>query len=123
MAEDSALVFIAPGDSVDAIVQKIRGAGTDSIELLVPDDTPSLQALGGFARLRQSLERDHISLLVISSDEKTLNAARLNQLDTVGVQGVRVGPPPAWQRRRSLCDAGAAARDDRRGGCRVPRRA
>jgi hypothetical protein len=94
MAEDSALVFIAPGDSVDAIVQKIRGTGTDSIELLVPDDTPSLQALGGFARLRQSLERDHISLLVISSDEKTLNAARLNQLDTVGVQGVRVGPPP-----------------------------
>jgi hypothetical protein len=94
MAEDSALVFIAPDDSVEAIVQKIRGTGNGSIELLVPDGTPALQALGGFARLRQSLERDHISLLVISSDEKTLNAARLNQLDTVGVQGARVPPPP-----------------------------
>ncbi|MFL5807040.1 MAG: hypothetical protein ACJ8CR_35580 [Roseiflexaceae bacterium] len=93
MAEDSALVFIAPSDSVDAIVQQIRGAGAGSVELLVPDGTPALQALGGFARLRQSLERDHISLLVISSDEKTLNAARLNQLDTVGVHGARVAPP------------------------------
>jgi hypothetical protein len=91
--EDSALVFIAPSDSVDAIMQKIRDAGADSVELLVPDGTPALQALGGFARLRQSLERDHISLLVICSDEKTLNAARLNQLDTVGVHGARVAAP------------------------------
>jgi hypothetical protein len=36
-----------------------------------------------------------VSLLVISSDEKTLNAAQLNQFDIVGVTGARVGPPAA----------------------------
>jgi hypothetical protein len=93
MADDSALVFIAPGDSVDAIVRKIRETGASSIQLLVPDDTTVLQARRGFARLRQLIEGDGVSLLVISSDEQTLSAARLNQIDTVGVQGARVMPP------------------------------
>jgi hypothetical protein len=95
MAEDSAIVFVAPDDNIDSIVRKIREAGARSVELLVPDGTPALQALGGFVRLRQALERDGVSLLVISSDEKTLNAAQLNQFDTVGVTGARVGPPAA----------------------------
>lgn len=95
MASDSALIVVSPSDSVDTIIQKVRGAGADSVELLVPDGTASLQALGGFARLRQSLERDRIGLLVISSDEKTLNAARLNHLDTMGVQGAQVTFPAA----------------------------
>jgi hypothetical protein len=95
MADDSALVIVAPNDNVDAIVEKIRGSGADRIQLLVPDGTPALQALGGFARLRQSLGPDWTSLLVITSDEKTLNAARLNQLDTMGVEGTRVAFPAA----------------------------
>jgi|GEM_PF-931236 hypothetical protein len=94
MAEESALVFIAPEDNLDEIEQKIRAVGNNTIELLVPDGTAVLQVLGGFARLRQSLEPDKISLLVISSDEKTLNAARLNQFETISVQGARVAPPP-----------------------------
>lgn len=94
MADDSALVVVEPSDSVDAIAQKVHDAGANSVELLVPDGTEALQALGGFARLRQSIERDRIGLLVISSDEKTLNAARLNQFDTVGVQGARVTLTP-----------------------------
>lgn len=95
MAEDSALVLVSPGDTIDAIVQKVRAAGAASVELLVPEGTAALQALSGFARLRQALERDRVGLLVISSDEKTLNAARLNQLDTVGVQGAKVTFPAA----------------------------
>jgi hypothetical protein len=93
MADDSALIVVAPGDSVDAIIRKIRGAEAQSVQLLVPDGTPALQALGGFARLRESLERDQVDLLVISSDEKTLNAARLNQLTTLGVEGAQVAIP------------------------------
>lgn len=94
MADESALVFIAPGDSVDEILQKIRGSGAKTVELLVPDGTLALQALGGFEKLRKSLELDRINLLVISSDEKTLKAAREGKVDTVGVQGARVPPPP-----------------------------
>ncbi|HEX5692975.1 MAG TPA: hypothetical protein VFX76_23345, partial [Roseiflexaceae bacterium] len=93
MADDSALVLVAPGDSVDTIVRKIRQTGAPSVQLLVPDDTPVLQARRGFERLRQRIEGDGVSLLVISSDEQTLSAARLNQIDTVGVQGARVMPP------------------------------
>lgn len=93
MAADSALIVISPRDSVETIIQKVRGAGAPSVELLVPDGTAALQALGGFARLRQSIERERIGLLVISSDERTLNAARLNQLDVVGVEGARVTLP------------------------------
>jgi hypothetical protein len=93
MAEDSTIVFVAPEDSIDSIVRKIRDTHTRSVQLLVPDGTPALQALSGFLRLRQALERDLVSLLVISSDEKTLNAAQLSQFDTVGVTGARVGPP------------------------------
>ncbi len=95
MPEDSAIVFVAPDDSIDSIARKVRAAGARSVQLLIPDETPALQALGGFVRLRQTLEPDMVSLLVITSDEKTLNAAQLNQIDTVGVAGARVGPPAA----------------------------
>ena len=92
MADDSAIVFVAPSDNIDAIVRKVHAAGTPGVQLLVPDDTAVLQIRRGFARLRQLTEG--INLLVISSDEQTLSAARLNQIDTVGVQGARVMPPP-----------------------------
>jgi hypothetical protein len=95
MAEDSAIVFVAPEDSIDSVVRKIRDTHSRSVQLLVPDGTPVLQTLTGFLRLRQTIERDLVSLLVISSDEKTLNAAKLSQFDTVGVTGARVGPPAA----------------------------
>src|SRR5262245_26928432 len=92
-AVESALVPVLPDDTIESIVTKVRGTGATTVELLVPDGTPALQALGGFERLCRTLERDNIGLLVISSDEKTLNAARLNKLDTLGVEGVRVAPP------------------------------
>src|SRR5262245_11956192 len=95
MAEDSTIVFVAPEDSIDSVTRKIRGTGARNVQLLVPDGTPALQVLSGFLRLRQALEHDPVSLLVISSDEKTLNAAQLSKFDTVGVTGARVGPPAA----------------------------
>lgn len=90
----SALVLVQPTDSVESIVAKLRETGSDNIQLLVPDDTASLQALGGFAWLREAVDRDRIGVMVISSDDKTLNAARLNQFDVVGVEGARVVAPP-----------------------------
>src|SRR4029079_16329245 len=72
---------------------RIRGQGATHVQLLVPDGTAALQSLGGFQRLLQKLEADNVSLLLISSDEQTLNAARLSQVETVGVHGARVSPP------------------------------
>jgi hypothetical protein len=92
-AGESALVPISPDDSIESIATRIRGEGATHVQLLVPDGTAALQSLGGFQRLLQKLAADHVSLLLISSDEQTLNAARLSQIETVGVQGARVSMP------------------------------
>jgi hypothetical protein len=92
-AGESALVPISPDDSIEKIAARIRGEGATHVQLLVPDGTAALQSLGGFQRLLQKLAADHVSLLLISSDEQTLNAARLSQVETVGVQGARVSMP------------------------------
>src|SRR5688572_29488476 len=92
-AGESALVPISPDDSIESIATQIRGEGATHVQLLVPDGTAALQSLGGFQRLLQKLAADHVSLLLISSDEQTLNAARLSQVETLGVQGAQVTIP------------------------------
>ena len=117
-AGESALVPISPDDSIESIATRIRGAGATHVQLLVPDGTAALQSLGGFQRLLQKLAADQVSLLLISSDEQTLNAARLSQIETVGVQGARVAMPNqraaanARRGNRSLCDALLSGRAD-----------
>ncbi len=92
-AGESALVPISSDDSIEAIATRIRDTGATQVQLLVPDGTRVLQSLGGFQRLLQKLAADQVSLLLISSDEQTLNAARLSQVETMGVQGARVSSP------------------------------
>jgi len=104
-ADESALVPIAPDDSIESIASRIRGADATHVQLLVPDGTAALQTLGGFQRLLQKLAADKVGLLLISSDEQTLKAARLSQVETVSVQGARVSIPSA----RSVANADAAA--------------
>jgi hypothetical protein len=105
-AGESALVPVAPDDSIESIATRIRGAGAAHVQLLVPDGTAALQSLGGFQRLLQKLAADRVSLLLISSDEQTLNAARLSQIETVGVQGAHVSVP---RKRAPAANTGAAA--------------
>jgi hypothetical protein len=102
---ESALIPVAPDDTLESIAIRIRGAGAAHVQLLVPDGTAALQSLGSMQRLLQKLEADHIGLLLISSDERTLNAARLSQIETVGVQGARVSLPS----KRGGAIAGAEA--------------
>ncbi len=92
---ESALVLVQPDDTVEAIAEKVRRTGASSVELLISDGTAALLARGAFTALRMSLERERVSLLVISSDTQILEAARQSRLDTVGVEGARVTVPPA----------------------------
>jgi hypothetical protein len=92
-AVESALVPVDTEDTIDSIFAKVRSAGAASVQLLVPDDTAALQTPRGFERLRRRLEAEGITLLVISSDTQTLEAARRNQLLTMAVQGARVQTP------------------------------
>lgn len=106
VADDSALVFVLPEDKVDTIISKVRNTGATNVQLLVPDGATALQTAVDVERLRHSAERDHIDLLVISSDEKILDAARRGQIETVGVSGTRVMAPAAIP---SVVNGGVAA--------------
>ena len=97
-AGESALVPISPDDSIESIATRIRGQGATHVQLLVPDGTAALQSLGGFQRLLQKLAADHVSLLLISSDEQTLNAARRHGLSPGRVSQKRREFHDDWQR-------------------------
>ncbi len=91
MAEEgSALVVIQPEDGIDAILTKIRAAGTTRVQVLVPDGITVLQSTGSYETLRRSLMQDQIEMEIISSDETILKAARSNQFNTIAVQGTHV---------------------------------
>lgn len=92
VADESALVLVLPDDTVDTIIAKVRETGAAHVQLLVPDGVTALQSPAGVAQLRTSTARNQIELQVITSDEATLDAARVGQLVTIGVSGTRVTP-------------------------------
>lgn len=91
-ADGANLVLVMPDETVESIAARVRQSGAARVQLLVPDGTAALQSGSGFARLRGSLG-GQIELQVISSDERTLSAARASQYEAIGVEGARVGPP------------------------------
>lgn len=113
MAEEgSALVVIQPEDGIDAILKKIRAAGTTRVQVLVPDGIKALQSSDSYETLRRSLTQDQIDMEIISSDETILKTARSNQFNTIAVQGTHVtltgesipASPPARQTRDTDAD-------------------
>ncbi|MGQ9828258.1 MAG: hypothetical protein ACUVSW_10380 [Roseiflexus sp.] len=88
----SAVVPVVPADTLDGIVERIRAARASSVQLLVPEGAPALQGQRSFKALRLILQRDGISVLVISPDAGVLEAARSSGLETMAV-----GDPPSPQ--------------------------
>jgi hypothetical protein len=95
MAEDSALVLVGPDDTVETVAEKVRATGARTVQLLVSEDASALQSLGRMAKLQQSAANANIALLLITSDEQTLAAARLCRVETMGVTGAHVRAPDA----------------------------
>lgn len=93
VADESALVLVLPDDDVETIIAKVQHSGATTVQLLVPDGTTVLHNPHSIEQLRRSAESSAIDLLVITSDEQTLDAARLGQIETVGVSGTRVTLP------------------------------
>lgn len=92
-ADEIALVLVLPDDTLATIIQKVREGGTTTVELLVPDGVAALQTPEELQSLNRSISNEGIKLLLISSDEQTLAAARQSEVETVGVSGARVQPP------------------------------
>lgn len=93
MADDSAVVLVFPDDSVDSILAKVRDTGAETVQLLVSDGATALQMIGGLSRLQNIAIAERIRLLLIASDEKTLNAARVCDVEALEVVGTRVLHP------------------------------
>ena len=85
----SAVVPVVPADTLDGIIERVRAARASSVQLLVPEGAPALQGRRSFTALRLILQRDGISVLVISPDANVLEAARSSGLETMAV-----GDPP-----------------------------
>lgn len=90
---ESALVLVQPGDSIAAVAAKARQIGAEQVQLLVPADNTELQVRRNMAALRQILAQEGVGLLIISSDERVLNAARASGVETLGVEGASVAGP------------------------------
>lgn len=81
----SAVVPVVPADTLDGIVERVRAARASSVQLLVPEGVPALQGRRSFTALRLILQRDGISVLVISPNADVLAAARAGGLETMEV--------------------------------------
>jgi hypothetical protein len=90
----SALVLVQPDDTIETVIAKVRESGATNVQLLIPEGTTALQKLSGFAELRLMFDRRQMRLQVISPDQKVLNAARRNEFEIVGVEGVSIATKP-----------------------------
>ncbi len=90
----SAVVPVVPADTLDGIIERVRAARASSVQLLVPEGVPVLQGRRSFTALRLILQRDGITILVISPDANVLEAARASGLETMEV-GNASPPRPA----------------------------
>ncbi len=91
--DEAALVVVLPDDDVEAIAAKVRKAGSSGVELLVPEGVPALRDKSSFDTLLQAVAAENVALLIISSDQQTLAAARESAVETVSVEGTQVQIP------------------------------
>lgn len=90
VAEDAALVLVRADDTLDRVIQKVREAGTSTVELLVPDGVTALQTKKDIERLYRSTSSRGIQVLLITSDEATLTAAQGTSVLPISVRDARV---------------------------------
>jgi hypothetical protein len=83
--DESAVVAVLPSDTIDAVADKVRATGTRRVQLLVPDGVATFRASRSFLALQALLGSGAPSLLLVSGDEATLDAARRGRVEALGV--------------------------------------
>ncbi len=91
-ADASSVVLILPDDTINTIITKVLDTGSSNVQLLVPDGITQLQSVDNCNTLRQSLD-PQVQLMIITSDEQTLQATRECHFETIAVQGAHVTLP------------------------------
>lgn len=86
MTEESVTVMLQPGDDTETILEKVRTANTQQINMIVPPGTKALQTLGGFTMLRKACDITGLNVIVYSADEKTCDMAKVCRFEVVRLE-------------------------------------
>jgi len=86
MPEESVTIVLKPEDDTETILEKIRTAGVQQVNLIVPPGTKALQMLGGFTMLRKACDITGIDVTIYSIDEKTCDMAKVCRFDVVRLE-------------------------------------
>lgn len=93
VADETALILVLPGDTSDTLLQKMKQSGARRVQLLVPEGVAGLQQRPQLEHLHTLAVRQRIELTLISSDQRTLQAARLGGIETLEVEDAHVVAP------------------------------
>ena len=92
MAEQTALVMLAPDDSIDAIIEQVKKAGANHVDLLMPDGATALQSRKACDKLREMANRASIDLTLYTADPKIVRAAQNCQIMVVELDESALAP-------------------------------
>ncbi len=93
VADETALILALPNDTADTLQRKIGQSGARRVQLLVPEGVPGLQQTDQLERLHTLIQRNGVELVLITSDQQTLQAARFARIETLEVDDARVVAP------------------------------
>ncbi|EFO80356.1 hypothetical protein OSCT_1815 [Oscillochloris trichoides DG-6] len=93
VADETALILALPNDTADTLQRKIGQSGARRVQLLVPEGVPGLQLPDQLERLHTLIQRAGVELVLITSDQQTLQAARFARIETLEVDDARVVAP------------------------------
>ncbi|MBM7843033.1 hypothetical protein [Herpetosiphon giganteus] len=89
------LITIALADSIDSILQQVRNAKAEHVDIFMPEGSISLQSRKTCDRLRETANREGIELTLYTSDPKVVKAALTCQMMVVEIEPSVVGSKPA----------------------------
>ncbi len=109
MAEQTALVMLAPDDSIDTIIQQVKNTGATHVDLLMPDGAPALQSRKSCDKLRETAYRSGIELTFYTADPKIVKAAQTCQIMVVELDETALQPASAAAPARQAAPVSAPA--------------
>jgi len=92
-SDAAALVLVLPEDSADTVIAKLRATGALSVQLLVAEGAVAMRRPEVAARIYDLATAEGIALMLISSDQPTVEAARQGGITTFLVDDARVLAP------------------------------
>ena len=92
-SDAAALVLVLPEDSADTVIAKLRATGALSVQLLVSEGAVAMRRPEVAARIYDLATAEGIDLMLISSDQPTVAAARQGGITTFLVDDARVLAP------------------------------